>query len=425
MDNISFCINTSVNELDHIKLLFKSLKINLSSKEHEILVFIDSDNQNTFEWLLTQKHIFPNLKILKNHLPICYGYARNINEMFKLASNQIVSYLQSDMVVCKNYDLELLKRIEPNMVLCSTRIEPPLHGNSGEKITYNFGLDPLQFDLTQFTEYAETQKQDKTIEYFFAPFTMYKEVWNSIGGHDTQFRRSREDSDILTRLILNDTKIIQTWSALVYHFTCVSSRGVNWFDSTKTETQTRKIKQQQADEIELRRFIQKWGKFFHSTEKPFYYKINANILGDISNMLAFLRVQSYFNEVFIEEESLIDSLQSIFKDDHIVANELLNIPNNIWEEYNYLYNQIKATDRIKSLNESKGDIIVTFKLKDINNDNFNHVINNLQDIIHNTELGEFEYDYFYFNITKKTNSALEKIVITNPEIKKEHLYKIF
>ena len=34
--------------------------------------------------------------------------------MFKLASNQIVSYLQSDMVICKNYDLELLKRIEPN-----------------------------------------------------------------------------------------------------------------------------------------------------------------------------------------------------------------------------------------------------------------------------------------------------------------------
>ena len=84
---ISFCINTAVNELDYIKLLFKSLKDNLSTLEHEIIVFIDSDNQGIFEWLTKQQQIFPNLKILKNPLPVCYGYARNINEMFKFASN--------------------------------------------------------------------------------------------------------------------------------------------------------------------------------------------------------------------------------------------------------------------------------------------------------------------------------------------------
>jgi hypothetical protein len=91
---------------------------------------------------LLKKQTFPNLKNIKKQLPICYGYARNINEMFKFASNEIVSYLQSDMVICKNYDIEVLKYLEPNMILCSTRIEPPLHGNSGEKITYDFGLDP-------------------------------------------------------------------------------------------------------------------------------------------------------------------------------------------------------------------------------------------------------------------------------------------
>ena len=91
---ISFCINTAVNELDYLKLLFKSLQDNLSNLNHEIIVFIDSDNQGTLEWLIEQKTIFPNLKILKNPLPVCYGYARNINEMFKFASNDIVSYLK-------------------------------------------------------------------------------------------------------------------------------------------------------------------------------------------------------------------------------------------------------------------------------------------------------------------------------------------
>ena len=61
---ISFCINTAVNELDYLKLLFKSLQDNLSNLNHEIIVFIDSDNQGTLEWLIEQKTIFPNLKIL-------------------------------------------------------------------------------------------------------------------------------------------------------------------------------------------------------------------------------------------------------------------------------------------------------------------------------------------------------------------------
>ena len=80
MQPISFCINTSRNELEYIKLLFKSLKDNLKSDQHEIIIFIDSDNENTFEWLLEQKSQFKDLKILKNILPVCYGYARNIKE---------------------------------------------------------------------------------------------------------------------------------------------------------------------------------------------------------------------------------------------------------------------------------------------------------------------------------------------------------
>ena len=114
---ISFCINTAVNELEYIKLLFKSLQDNLSTLEHEVIVFIDSDNQGTFKWLLEQKQIFPNLKILKNPLPVCYGYARNINEMFEFASNDIVSYLQSDMVISKDYDLILLKQLRISLQL--------------------------------------------------------------------------------------------------------------------------------------------------------------------------------------------------------------------------------------------------------------------------------------------------------------------
>ena len=62
LEPISFCINTAVNELDNLKLLFKSLKDNLRYDKHEIIVFIDTDNEGTYEWLLTQKSKFYDLK---------------------------------------------------------------------------------------------------------------------------------------------------------------------------------------------------------------------------------------------------------------------------------------------------------------------------------------------------------------------------
>lgn len=424
MQQITICVNTSRNELNHVKLLFKSLEQNLSTLEHEVVVFVDSDNQGTTEWLLTQKQIFPNLKILKNELPIPYGYQKNINEMFEFASNKIVSYLQSDMVICKNYDIEVLKHLKPNMILCSTRIEPPLHGNSGEKITYDFGLDPEIFNLEVFTQYAELEKQEKITEYFFAPFTLYKDTWNSIGGHDTIFRRSREDSDILTRLVLNNTKIIQVWNALVYHFTCTSSRGKNWFDPNNQEAQNRAQLQQFADQIEMGKFFRKWGKFNHSTEKNIYYKISANILGQNLNLNKFIAFESFFDKVYIENESLIPLIQEEYDKQQTVANQLLNISFKDWEEYNYMFNQLKTSDRIHPLSESKGDIIVEFNIDLTDEIYMNSFFIHLQDVIEQNEEGEFEYGPFKIFINKKEDKSKDKIFISNPKIKQEHLYKI-
>ena len=65
MKNISFLINTSVNTLDHVKVLIESLKLNLNNQSlHEILVFIDSDNESTEDYLINQKKNFSDLKII-------------------------------------------------------------------------------------------------------------------------------------------------------------------------------------------------------------------------------------------------------------------------------------------------------------------------------------------------------------------------
>ena len=151
MKNISFLINTSVNTLDHVKVLINSLKINLNDEaNHEILIFIDSDNEGTEKYLLEEKSNFTDLKIITHNLPPCLSYQRNKNLLVELAKYDICSYLQSDMVISPNYDLDVLKDLKENQILSSTRIEPPLHGDSDEKITKDFGADPNKFDLNKF-----------------------------------------------------------------------------------------------------------------------------------------------------------------------------------------------------------------------------------------------------------------------------------
>ena len=67
MESISFCVATGVNEKEYLKLLLRSLKDNTELENHEILVWVDTDNQNTYEELIElQKTDFPMMRIGKN-----------------------------------------------------------------------------------------------------------------------------------------------------------------------------------------------------------------------------------------------------------------------------------------------------------------------------------------------------------------------
>jgi GT2 family glycosyltransferase len=273
LNKITFCINTARNEQPYLKLLLESLLNGVDVNFHDFMVFVDSDNQDTVGMLLAVKSEFPNLTIIRNDGPPV-GYAGNINYMFSKARTDIVSYLQSDMVVCLDYDKKLLAHMADNQILCSTRCEPPLHTQYDNAITYvrDFGIVPDGFKYEDFLKFAEANKDpNKLTDYFFAPFTLYKNLWNDIGGHDVSFKKSREDSDIALRFALKNYAMKQTWEAIVYHFTCTSSR--QW---ALPENRTKNINMEN-DKIELDRFIKKWGTFLHaSSAKDVIHIIHHN-----------------------------------------------------------------------------------------------------------------------------------------------------
>lgn len=417
MKQISFLINTSINTLDHVKLLLRSLRENLFSKDHEILVFVDSDNEGTVDFLREQKQYFKDLKIITHKLKPCVGYSRNNNLMVELAKHDICSYLQSDMVISKHYDLNILDELEENCILSATRIEPPLHGPSETTITKDFGIDPNEFNWNEFVPFAELSKQNKTLEYFFAPFTFYKNVWLEIGGYDTMFRRSREDSDLLQRFIQKGVKIKQTFKANVYHFSCVSSRGKNWFDKSNEQVQKRVEMQKIADGIEIRRFLQKWGNFNHGEAK--LNKLDMDlVLSDTGklNPMFIVQIEPFFSRVWLETEEQKKAIMSIFSNQHDPANELLGFSVEDWESAKQFYNQVDFDSIYKVGRPDDYNIKVEANFSGVNpqQDIFLQNLTRISSIVEPYEPGVYELGSAKIDVRNVVNLAPGRAVITNP-----------
>jgi len=417
MNQISFIINTSVNTLDHVKLLLKSLKENLKGQNHEILFFVDSDNEDTVSYLKEQKKNFYDLKIVTHKITPCIGYSRNSNLLIELAKHDIVSYLQSDMVISPNYDSDILSEIEDNCILSATRVEPPLHGNSDKVITMDFGTDPESFNMASWNSYSNTAKQNKTIEYFFAPFTFYKKVWLSIGGYDTLFRRSREDSDLLQRFIQSRIKIKQTFKANVYHFSCVSSRGKNWFDQNNETAKKRVELQQIADGIELRRFIKKWGGFNHGESKLSKLDMDLVIKDDRElNPLFLAQVEVYFSRVWLKTEDHRQKCINLFSREHDPANDLLGFSKEDWEIAKKFYNQtnFEKIYKVGIPEDYNIKVEVDFTNADPKTDPFIQNVTRLYDIIGSSEPGIYELGAAKIEVKNLVNLAHDQIVVNNP-----------
>ena len=417
MKQISFLINTSINTLDHVKLLLRSLRENLFSKDHEILVFVDSDNEGTVDFLREQKQYFKDLKIITHKLKPCVGYSRNNNLMVELAKHDICSYLQSDMVISKHYDLNILDELEENCILSATRIEPPLHGPSETTITKDFGIDPNEFNWNEFVPFAELSKQNKTLEYFFAPFTFYKNVWLEIGGYDTMFRRSREDSDLLQRFIQKGVKIKQTFKANVYHFSCVSSRGKNWFDKSNEQVQKRVEMQKIADGIEIRRFLQKWGNFNHGEAK--LNKLDMDlVLSDTGklNPMFIVQIEPFFSRVWLETEEQKKAIMSIFSNQHDPANELLGFSVEDWESAKQFYNQVDFDSIYKVGRPDDYNIKVEANFSGINpqQDPFLQNLTRISSIVEPYEPGVYELGSAKIDVKNVVSLAPGQIVVQNP-----------
>jgi hypothetical protein len=178
-----------------------------------------------------------------------------------MAKTEIIMAFHADMVAAPNLDEEILRHLQKGTVVCATRAEPPIHPDGPEKVLIDLGSEVDDFDYSKFISWLENDYRPKHKKLknqgIFAPWCIYKEDFLAIGGHDNLFApQSREDSDLFNRFLLKGYKLVQTWEALVYHFT---SRGSRFNKYSGGDTGVDSPEWQYTNSKNERNFARKWG----------------------------------------------------------------------------------------------------------------------------------------------------------------------
>jgi glycosyltransferase involved in cell wall biosynthesis len=301
MDKITFCI-PSKNNLRYLKTCIPSIRKNAFRPDHDIIVFVDSDNDGTVEWLRENKDkyeitYFVNPKLGKE----LYGIGKAYDYCIDKSTTAAFMIFHADMILGKNADLQAWNQLQKKTVVCSTRIEPPLHPNAGEKILMDFGVWPEEFKEEAFNTFvARENNSSEVTEGIFAPWMMYKEDFSTLGGHDPILKSAREDSDIFNRMLLAGFSFIQPWSSLVYHFT---GRGGQFQHGSVGEKKDEEW--QQLMNNSTREFIRKWGSNVNHTSlmKPIVSpKYNIAYAVKSCNLKLLDTLEPWCDRIYIDDE---------------------------------------------------------------------------------------------------------------------------
>ena len=381
---ITFCI-PSKNNLRYLKGSINSIRKN-SAVEHDIIVFLDADNDGTEKWLIENQVTY-----IKNNTNQPKGIAFGYNRCIEAAKTDVVCMFHADMYMARGFDNAISKHISPGKVVSGTRIEPPLHPEGREKIVKHFGMYPEDFQELEFNQYCEAliiENKDKTTRGIFAPWAIYREDIVKIEMHDEDFHSYQEDSDMFNRFILNGYEIVQTWEGFVYHLTC---RGGQFQDGIEKVTQDSAF--HLMKDKAMKSYLRKWGCWIKNDEYQYpMLSPKYDIAFKVTNCS-------------IEALAALEPWCSTISSDAGYAK---------WLEEEQKKTTFNMWKRVKPWNAPlENDIIVEFDIKKLTQQSFQLIQQLPQIIAQSGEVGEFELDIFKVKI-RALNDYQDRL-ITNSD----------
>lgn len=310
----------SRNNLGFLQLAYNSIRKHQGNHFVEILVLDDiSDKDGTWDWCEEISSFDLNFKAFQNKRKERLGISSGYKFLSQQATQEVICHFHADMVMTEGTLDAVERELFPQSffkhtphglekrsidlcfrhpvtdilhfpyfkkVVCLTRIEPPIYNKPGvypEKIIW--AESPPQAEnwnddyFKAFLPKLKNLWNNKTTGGHFAPFFMFREEYNRLGGNDIDNfpKQAREDSDFAFRLVLDGFKTIQI-PHFVYHFASRGNRrsqheSGNFIDNPEW---------QEIEQKSVRNFIRKWGTMkLHDDDltpiKPVKYNIGFRI----------------------------------------------------------------------------------------------------------------------------------------------------
>lgn len=377
---ITFVI-PSHNNLRHLKNVYSSIKRNASGCK---IVFLDdASTDGTLEWLnsLQDKNV---TSIYRSSERV--GHTILYDKGIELAETDIVGILHADMIVGPKYVENVLKHLKPGVVVCGTRVEPPLHPEGREKIIRNFGMDFNDLDVEAFEIFCFDKLEelkDETTKGMFAPWIIYKSDFVKVGGHDAVFAPfPYEDSDIFQRWLLAGYELVQARDAFVYHLTC---RGHRWTGEIQKDDDYFKV----ASKNSGRNYLRKWRSWINNDEFQHPVILNKYDIGFVVEECDFdflYFIEPWGTTTYIGSEPMVKEYIDLAQPD----------------------TPYSMRDRVKTFQEEYNHAVV-IKVDKSRIDNYSiNFITQLPEVLATvTEPGQYEFEPFKIQVNKVEPEKIE------------------
>jgi glycosyltransferase involved in cell wall biosynthesis len=184
----TFCI-TSKNNLRYLKHAVFYIKEN-SIRDHDVLVFIDADNDGTEQWCIENK-----VEYIKNSSKELFGIGNAYNLLVEKSKTDFVVIYHADMIMGKGFDIALYNKWKPKTVISATRIEPPLHPADPAKIVLDLGLWPEIDIIDGFWENMSSQNKNLIFNLVFNNYNNPRKLNNKSESDDDDDHDDDDDND--------------------------------------------------------------------------------------------------------------------------------------------------------------------------------------------------------------------------------------
>jgi glycosyltransferase involved in cell wall biosynthesis len=248
------------NNVDLLKLCIGSIEKN-SVFKHQIVIHVNEGTDGTLEWVRQRGF---DCTHSEQNVGICWA----VNACRTLVKTDYIVYMNDDMYMLPDWDLELWKEIEllPHrfFFLSSTIIEPKVSFHKEILAPYDYGSTPETFRETELLKDFKTIKAEDWSGATWPPNIVHRDIWDLVGGYSIEYYPGLySDPDFSMRLYEAGVRYFKGVDASrAYHFSCKSTLRIAMNNGRK-------------------QFLNKWGITSASFTR-FFLKRGQHFQGEIT-----------------------------------------------------------------------------------------------------------------------------------------------